>query len=617
MKTINIQSKKDTRALLATATLLRVGLLSLAASSLLYCSDASSALSSNNQNQQLTDDALQPDKKIMVKRFFIIGAEILNNDILKRVVTPFENKELDSVELEKLIANLTNVYHAKGYYSVKISIPEQKRFTRGGRLKIKVIEGSKSNAKPQELATATVATAVPIDNVKTDSAVLKNVVEKSSDDTSSGLLSYNEQIQEAQTLFNQKEYDKVASILSPLITLKNSNGLSANFLLGKIYTAKKECANAIPYYERALNISENYAPAKLELASCSYTLGDYANANRFANEALRESLPAAVKQNVIDFIELLKKHQNRSADGKNTYFGTVMVGFTFDSNPSSRTDNIPSYVNEKVKSGTNESLMINFNDIYDFGDTGAWILKSSFTLMSQAYNDKKFESLDTGFASINVAPSYKFTSSELSFPVWLNKMNYGYKMPGWNNYDYMDSKGFGVKYSTQNTPALRSSYSLKYEEKEFVRDADSDRDSKSIEASVDGAFVISDRFIADGAFSLTKEFQNHGVSLPDVAHESINAKAGLTTIFSTSLSMNTSFLFKKTNYQSVDTGNLDLNGVKRVNDSATASLGLVKKLAQNHSVILNAAYTKQMSNNAAFDFNKRIVGINYTYEFWK
>lgn len=430
-----------------------------------------------------------------------------------------------------------------------------------------------------------------------------------------------EQIIEAQTLFQNKAYNASIDAWKRLESNNEVNQTTVNFGLGKNYSALNECAKAIPYYRKTLTLSPSYTPAKLELALCHYTIGEIKAANSYASDALKENLPSIVRQNIIDFLELLKRQSDNVKENKNSFFATLMGGMTYDNNVFSRTDNFPVILgvnaNEKVEGGWSRTLMVNMNDIYDVGDVGEWILKSTLTGMSQHYNFEKFHSQNVGFLSLTLAPAYKFSTSELSFPLWGNKMNYGSSLPGWGKDDYMETMGMGVKLASQNTPALRTGVSLKVENKHFVRPSDADRDARSYELFFEGGYVLSEKWILDSGLTLTKERQKKGENLPDVSYDALNARMGITAIMSETLSSNISANYRQSYYKNADSGNLENATLKRQNDTATMNVSIVKKLAPHHSLISNANYTKQYSNNTTFDFNKWTVGVSYAYELYK
>lgn len=96
----------------------------------------------NEQEQSRTSSGLENGKKVLVKRFFITGAEHMNNDELKAIVAPYENKELSFKEMEDVANLITKSYRGKGYFVARAFVPKQNLFTQDDRLKIEVVEGS-------------------------------------------------------------------------------------------------------------------------------------------------------------------------------------------------------------------------------------------------------------------------------------------------------------------------------------------------------------------------------------------------------------------------------------------------------------------------------------------
>lgn len=92
-------------------------------------------------DQVAPSQSLEGGKKVLVKRFFITGAERMNNDELKAIVAPYENKELSFKEMEDIATLITNAYRKKGYFIARAFVPKQNIFTQDDRLKIEVVEG--------------------------------------------------------------------------------------------------------------------------------------------------------------------------------------------------------------------------------------------------------------------------------------------------------------------------------------------------------------------------------------------------------------------------------------------------------------------------------------------
>jgi hemolysin activation/secretion protein len=93
------------------------------------------------QEEQVPKE-LQDGKKIEVKKFLITGAVHLSNEVLKSIVSPYENQSLSFKQMLEITSLITKAYREKGYFVARAYIPQQNILTQNGSLKINVIEGN-------------------------------------------------------------------------------------------------------------------------------------------------------------------------------------------------------------------------------------------------------------------------------------------------------------------------------------------------------------------------------------------------------------------------------------------------------------------------------------------
>lgn len=93
------------------------------------------------QEEQVPKE-LQDGKKIEVKKFLINGAVHLSNEVIKSIVSPYENQKLSFKQMQDITSLITKAYREKGYFVARAYIPPQNILTQNGSLKINVIEGN-------------------------------------------------------------------------------------------------------------------------------------------------------------------------------------------------------------------------------------------------------------------------------------------------------------------------------------------------------------------------------------------------------------------------------------------------------------------------------------------
>lgn len=131
------------------------------------------------QKDQAMVRELQEGKKILIKRFFITGAEHMSNDKLKEILAPFENTEFSFKGMEAVASLITKAYREEGYFVAKAYIPKQDLFTQDGRLKINVIEGKYGDFKLKNSSLVnSEKVQTMLENAKSDNIVSTNTLER-------------------------------------------------------------------------------------------------------------------------------------------------------------------------------------------------------------------------------------------------------------------------------------------------------------------------------------------------------------------------------------------------------------------------------------------------------
>lgn len=80
-----------------------------------------------------------PAEKVLIKNIKITGATLIPESELRKIVEPFENKELALTEMQKAVDLITDAYRKKGYITSRAYMPPQK--IESNIFEIRIIEG--------------------------------------------------------------------------------------------------------------------------------------------------------------------------------------------------------------------------------------------------------------------------------------------------------------------------------------------------------------------------------------------------------------------------------------------------------------------------------------------
>ena len=123
----------------------------------------------------MTND--ESDKKIFVKEFKIIGAEHIKLELLKNLITEYENKDLNFSQLQEVTSLITKEYRKQGYFVARAYLPVQD--IKNDIFEIAIIEGNygEFHLKNNSLVKQSVVQAI-LDDIKTKDIISTNTIER-------------------------------------------------------------------------------------------------------------------------------------------------------------------------------------------------------------------------------------------------------------------------------------------------------------------------------------------------------------------------------------------------------------------------------------------------------
>lgn len=91
------------------------------------------------EQEQMPDAGDQDSAKLFIRQFMVKGATLIDPEIIRKIVSPYENKALTFPEIHALGEKITAQYHARGYMLAYAYIPAQE--IEDGVVVCQVVEG--------------------------------------------------------------------------------------------------------------------------------------------------------------------------------------------------------------------------------------------------------------------------------------------------------------------------------------------------------------------------------------------------------------------------------------------------------------------------------------------
>jgi len=79
------------------------------------------------------------EERVLIKKIVVTGVTLFKEEEIRKIVEPYENKELSFREMQKIAELITELYRTNGYITSRAYIPPQD--LTGGTLEIRVLEG--------------------------------------------------------------------------------------------------------------------------------------------------------------------------------------------------------------------------------------------------------------------------------------------------------------------------------------------------------------------------------------------------------------------------------------------------------------------------------------------
>jgi len=289
------------------------------------------------------------------------------------------------------------------------------------------------------------------------------------------------------------------------IYLNRLSDIKFNFYYGRSAYETGHYENALAAFERVEMQDSSNLKNKLEMARTYYMLKMYEDSQNTFEEVLENpNIPDNIRRNIELSLSRVSKVQQKSF----TYL-SIMMNVLYDSNL-----NYGSLGNYQYAGGTipavdtiSDSALETYAsvvNIYDIGSKGGYAIKNSFSLYLKDYSDYN----DYNILYLAYTPSLIFQTTKYitELAVNIDTMELGKKK-------YLSTISVIPKFEYSHTPTLRSIMYVKYQRKEFDRDAQRDWDADRLELSCALQSILSPRSFIQGNLYLINENSIHGSEL--------------------------------------------------------------------------------------------------------
>jgi len=413
----------------------------------------------------------------------------------------------------------------------------------------------------------------------------------------------------AQKSYEKKDFQNSYLILKDL-NLSNEDASEESigklsFYLGRSAFELGKFQEAYSAFERVLIIQPNHTRARLEFARTLYMLKMYEDAKMEFQKVRNSNVPDPIKQNIDLFLTQIEKATQRHALSQ-----VLMFGIQYDSNVNSVYGTeylLPTTIgdiaiNSEKKSDHFFEQMYMANHRYDFGDTGGYSWDSTFLLYAQQYDETHSKNIE--FSSLTTGPTYAASKYSFSIPLSYERLRYASET-------YLHAGSLGFKYTRFLSDTLMFNNAYTYKIKRNLISGNEKSDSNIKDVSVGFYKILTDKSSINSTVTYAEERKdNSGIDV-NVAKDKKGLNLTYSYTFNELYKSSIAYLHEESNYKQENA----LFGSQREDITNNITLALIRTLSKNSSV--NVKYTKgnTNSNQAEYQYDKDIYGLNYMYQF--
>ena len=402
--------------------------------------------------------------------------------------------------------------------------------------------------------------------------------------------------------YNQKNYENSFNIFSELVDKYPGHEL-INYYYGRSAFELKKYDFALAAYDRILISKPDNHRVRLEYARTLFLMQSYKEAKKEFEAVLASPIPQSVRLNVEKFLQMIKQKEKNYILNR-----VVVVGLGWDNNVNNNT--YESYTdilgglrlnnNTDKRSDTDFKAILvgnlivpsKSNDKLSWESTGVVYAKEQNHYHD---NDIFLISLESGIGYTN--QKYKNLTSFTYDHVWL----------GGDQILYIYGLKNTMKYNIYKNHLL--TLDLKYKKKKMIQDVDSQKHSNIKEIALNYLLPLPNKDKLNIFTSYASERKEHGTRI-DISKDTNKYKLSYTKNIFETYSATLGYQIEKNRYKDVGTIT-----AKREDDKRDITLGVVKKIDNTKSIMVELSDIKNDSNINLYTYKKRSVNLNYTFAF--
>ncbi|MCW8923742.1 MAG: surface lipoprotein assembly modifier [Gammaproteobacteria bacterium] len=358
--------------------------------------------------------------------------------------------------------------------------------------------------------------------------------------------------------------------------------------------------------ERVLVSQPNNHAARLELARGYFILQQYSRSRAEFNIVLKHNPPEDVREKIYKYLDSIRLLEDRY---KTTSAAYIEVGYGTDSNINSGPDN-PTIIFLGQTGQLNASALEQSDNVTklkaNYGISTPLTAKTSFNASINANLNSNSEHSELDTATYTGSAGFRFLHAQDSYSISLIAQQFSVE-----DDDYQQLAGINADWSRNLSQTSTLQAFAQLSKQDFAG-----QQARNVNTSILGAgftkrfnSTLSPVLFSSIYLGQDTPERNSEIARQIAERDYYGARIG--TILN--ISAKTSGQFS-VNYQGSQYGLEDINGILREDDHSSAEINFTWLLSRNWSLLADASYIKNDSNNTINAYDRKQFSVSLRYE---
>ena len=358
--------------------------------------------------------------------------------------------------------------------------------------------------------------------------------------------------------------------------------------------------------ERVLDSQPNNHAARLELARGYFILQEYARSRTEFNTVLKYNPPDDVRERIHNYLDSIRLQEDRYRTTSTAY---IEFGYGTDSNINSGPSN-PTIIFLGQTGQLNDATLEQKDNVTkikaNYGFSTPLTAKTSFNASINANLNNNSDHSELDSSSYTESAGFRFLHAQDTYSIDLIAQQFSI-----DNKDYRQLTGINGNWNRHISQLTTLQTFLQFSKQDFDGQETRNVDTGSLGIGLTKRFNAALSPVIFSSLYIAQDTpENDSITAQQIAERDYYG-VRIGTVLSTSAKTSSQF---SVNYQSSQYGLENINGILREDKHSSAEYNFTWLLSRNWSLLADASYIQNDSNNTINAYDRKQFSVSFHYE---